>query len=79
MTPAKYYFLKQGRAISCFLEGYPLIYAKTKPRDHDKVIKTDPIWGEKGRGIHENMSKKQELVFIKDPEAKLNNIPYTNL
>ncbi len=63
-------FLKEGRSIYCFLKNYPEIYLKTKPDAKRGVTKFDPVVFPVSWNKHVNLSKDQNLVFIKNPMGK---------
>jgi hypothetical protein len=63
-------FLKAGRSIYCFLKNYPEIYLKTKPNAKQGITKFDPVVFPIKWNKHINLSKEQNLVFIKNPMGK---------
>jgi len=63
-------FLKEGRSIYCFLKNYPEIYLRTKPDAKQGLTRFDPVVFPIAWNRHINLSKDQNLVFIKNPMGK---------
>jgi hypothetical protein len=64
-------FLKAGRSIYCFLNGYPEIFLKTKPDVKQGMTRFDPVVFPIKWNKHVNLSKDQNLVFIKNNTGKV--------
>ena len=63
------YFLKKGKSIYCFLKNYPEIYLDAALHQA-AMIDSDPNYGMFREGLHGNLSKKQNLVFVKNTLGK---------